>query len=189
MMSPNERFWISRYVKDKIVHISKMQAVNIKAKKKGKQNVSNSIFDGIWPLDESWFVTCRAQKTSLRNNVSMKTLEISLICSWPGGCADNEYLNIGSRLERDEKSILRGYHRGYKESKATHLSFLHLFETIYHFFYICFSYNEVRKEMCKQVCQRCQTMGIKAEGFFFFLKCSAVPNATDYIKGCGRSMN
>ena len=44
MMSPNERFWISRYVKNKIVHISKMQAVNIKAKKEGKQNVSNSIF-------------------------------------------------------------------------------------------------------------------------------------------------
>ena len=40
--------------------------------------------------------------------------------------------------------------------------------------------------MCKQVCQRCQTMGIKGEGFCLFvcfLKCSAVTNATDYIKG------
>ena len=53
MMSPNEKFWILRYVKNKTVHISKMQAVNIKAKREGKQTVSNSIFDGIRPLDES----------------------------------------------------------------------------------------------------------------------------------------
>ena len=36
MMSPNEGFWISRYVKNKIVHISKMQTVNTKAKKEEK---------------------------------------------------------------------------------------------------------------------------------------------------------
>ena len=77
--------------------------------------------------------------------MSQWRLEISLICSWPGGCADNEYLNIGSSLERDEQGIFRGCHRGYKESKATHLSFLHLFETIYNFFYICISYNESQK--------------------------------------------
>ena len=122
--------------------------------------------------------------------MSQWRLEISLICSWPGGCADNEYLNIGSSLERDEQGIFRGCHRGYKESKATHLSFLHLFETIYNFFYICFSYNEVRKEickeMCKQVCQRCQTMGIKAEGFCLFvcfLKCSAVQMQQIILRG------
>ena len=58
-----------------------------------------------------------------------------------------------------------------KEVKQ-HMSLVHLFETIYNTFYICFSYYEVRKdickEMCKQVCQRSQTMGINAEGFFFF---------------------
>ena len=150
MMSPNEKFWILRYVKNKTVHTSKMQAVNIKAKREGKQNVSNSIFDGIRPLYESWFVTRGAQETSLRDNVSVKTLEISLMCSYPGGGADNEYLNIGSSLERDEQSNFRGYHRGYKESKATHLSFLHLFETIYNFFYICFSYNESERRYAKR---------------------------------------
>lgn len=175
-MSPNEGFWISRYVKNKIVHISKMQAVNTKAKKEEKQNVSNSNFDGIKPLYESWFITARAQETSLKNNVSVKTPEISLRHSYPGGGADKEYLNIGSSLKRDEQSIFRGYHRGCQESKATHLSLVHLFETIYNTFYICFSYNEVRKdickEMCKQVCQRSQTMGINAKGFFFFFSLS-----------------
>ena len=106
----------------------------------------------------------------------MKTPEISLRHSYPGGGADKEYLNIGSSLERDEQSIFRGYHRGCKESKATRLSLVHLFETIYNTFYICFSYNEVRKdickEMCKQVCQRSQTMGINAKGFFFFFSLS-----------------
>lgn len=115
-----------------------MQAVNTKAKKEEKQNVSNSNFDGIRPLYESWFITPRAQETSLRNNVSVKTLEINLRHSYPGGGADYEYLNIGSSLERDEQSIFRGYHRGYKESKATHLSLVHLFETIYNFFYMFF---------------------------------------------------
>lgn len=144
MMSPNEKFWILRYGKNKTV-LAKCRLSILRLKWR-ENKCSNSIFDGI--ETSGWKMICRPWSTGdlTEEQCLVKTLEISLMCSYPGGGADNEYLNIGSSLERDEQSNFRGYHRGYKESKATHLSFLHLFwSSIYNFSISVFLWSHLLK--------------------------------------------
>lgn len=53
MMSPNEKFWILRYVKNKTAHINKIQAVNTKAKMEENKMFPTAFLMGFDTLDES----------------------------------------------------------------------------------------------------------------------------------------
>lgn len=43
------------------------------------------------------------------------------------------------------------------------------------------------KRCANRYAKEVKQWGLMQNFFFFFLKCSAVPNTTNYIKGCGRS--
>lgn len=91
-------------------------------------------------------------------------------------------------LERDEQSNFRGY----KESKATHWSFYTCLKQYIIFSISVFHIISQKGDMQRDVqisMPKKSNNGINAERFFLllfvclFLKCSAVPNTTNYIKG------